>query len=185
LDYADVIRSSIYIFTVAIQLIAIYWTRSRGPTLGLGVSIFAFVLILLVALRNASIDQGRLRLQDGLWAILYVFVGILASFALLQAVIGALSGRITSLAGAMGSFTAFVIAIGLNILGIFVLMAARRGWRWLWMAWLLAALLVGGWLALFNVADEIAAANAPTYLAGGIRTHQTPRTHPFPQRRRG
>ena len=168
LDYADVVRSSIYIFTVAIQLIAIYWTRSRGPTLGLGVSVFAFVLILLVALRNASIDQGRLRLQDGLWAILYVFVGILASFALLQVIVGAVSNRVTSLAGAMGSFTAFVVAIGLNVLGIFVLMAARRGWRWLWMAWLLAALFVGGWLALFNVADEIAAANPPTSLVGQI-----------------
>lgn len=173
LDYADVIRSSIYIFTIAIQLIAIYWTRSRGPTLGLGVSIFAFVLILLVALRNASLDKGRLNLKDVAWALLYVLVGILASFFLLQAIVNALSGRVTSLDGPMGSFTAFVIAIGLNVVGIFILMAARRGWRWLWMAWLLAAAFVAGWLALFNVADEIAAANPPTSFLGRIGSSLT------------
>ncbi len=170
LDYADVIRSSIYIFTIAIQLIAIYWTRSRGPTLGLGVSIFTFVLILLVALRNASLDKGRLNVKDVAWALLYVLVGILASFFLLQLVVGAISGRITTLAGPMGSFTAFILAIGLNVLGIFILMAARRGWRWLWMAWLLAAAFVGAWLALFNVSDEIAAANPPDSLLGSIGT---------------
>ncbi|MBK9054924.1 MAG: O-antigen ligase family protein [Chloroflexi bacterium] len=170
LDVADVIRSSIYIFTVAIQLIAIYWTSSRGPTVGLGVSIFAFVLILLVALRNASLDKGRLSLRDIAVALLYVFVGILAGFMLLQAIVGALSGRIESIAGAMGSFTAFVAAIGLNVLGIFVLMAARRGWRWLWMAWILVAVFVAGWLTLFNVADEIAAANPPTSLLGRTST---------------
>ena len=36
LAVADVIRSSIYIFTLAIQLIAIYWTQSRGPWLVFG-----------------------------------------------------------------------------------------------------------------------------------------------------
>ncbi|UCG25577.1 MAG: hypothetical protein JSW55_06200, partial [Chloroflexota bacterium] len=51
LDAADVIRSSIYIFALAIQLIAIYWTNSRGPFLGLAASMYAFVLILLVTLR--------------------------------------------------------------------------------------------------------------------------------------
>jgi hypothetical protein len=45
LSTADVIRSSIYIFALAIQLIAIFWTQSRGPFLGLAVGIYAFVLI--------------------------------------------------------------------------------------------------------------------------------------------
>lgn len=170
LDYADVIRSSIYIFALAIQLIAIYWTRSRGPTLGLGVSMFAFVLILLVALRNSSLDAGRLQLKDVAWAVLYVLVGILAGFFLFQTLVTLSSQRVESLAGAMGSFVAFVLAIGLNVLGIFILMAARKGWRWLWMAWILVAVFVAGWLALFNVADEIAAANPPTSFLGRTST---------------
>lgn len=168
LDYADIIRSSIYIFTLAIQLIAIYWTRSRGPTLGLGVSIFTFVLILLVALRNASLDKGRLRLPEVVGAVAYVFVGILVGFAILQALISAVGQRVESLAGPFGSFAALLLSIGLNVLGIFILMAARRGWRWLWMAWILAAVFVGGWLALFNVADEVAAANPSSSLIGRV-----------------
>ncbi|MCA9970420.1 MAG: hypothetical protein KC425_09410, partial [Anaerolineales bacterium] len=40
LSYADVIRASIYIFALAIQVLAIYWSFSRGPWLGLGVGLF-------------------------------------------------------------------------------------------------------------------------------------------------
>ena len=36
------------------------------------------------------------------------------------------------------------------------------------MAWILVAVFVAGWLTLFNVADEIAAANPPTSLVGQI-----------------
>ena len=60
----------------------------------------------------------------------------------------------SSLDGAMGSFTAFVAAIGIITLIVFVLMAAGRGWRWLWLSWLLVAALVGTWLVAFNLVSE-------------------------------
>ncbi|KAA3661461.1 MAG: hypothetical protein DWQ04_16450, partial [Chloroflexi bacterium] len=77
---ADVIRSSIYIFTLAIQLITIYWTGSRGPWLGIGAGVFAFVLILLVALRNAETSNQRFQVADGVKAVVLVLGGTAVIF---------------------------------------------------------------------------------------------------------
>jgi len=57
IDTADVIRSAIYVFVLAIQIIAIWWSRSRGPLLGLIASVFTFGLILLVTLRNTKMQR--------------------------------------------------------------------------------------------------------------------------------
>lgn len=145
LAYADVIRSAIYIFTLAIQILAIYWSGSRGPMLGLIVGIFAFILILLVALRNSVADR-RFNLNDGGQALLLVAGGIGVIFVLLLLIL-----RTTSLSAAMASFVAFVGAIAVVTLAIFVMITIRRGWRWLWFSWMLLTLVVGLWLALFNV----------------------------------
>ena len=157
LSYADVIRSSIYIFIVAIQLIAIYWSGSRGPWLGLAAAAFAFILIVLVTLRNASADSGAFRLIEIGKALLMVVGGTLAAFLLVSTLINAIvnSGRLPALAGAMSSFVSFAIAIGLLVVAVFVMIAARRGWRWLWFSWLMLALLVGGWLTMFNFAQPL------------------------------
>jgi uncharacterized integral membrane protein len=70
-----VLRASIYIFALAIQLITIYWSGSRGPWLGLFVGLFAFVLIILVAVRNAAEGTQRFRAVDALKAVGLVVVG--------------------------------------------------------------------------------------------------------------
>jgi len=57
---ADVARAAAYIFILALQLLTIYWSGSRGPLIGLGVGLFSFTLILLVSLRGAA-GAGRAR----------------------------------------------------------------------------------------------------------------------------
>ncbi len=167
---ADVIRSSIYIFTLAIQLITIYWTGSRGPWLGIGAGIFAFVLILLVALRNAESGSSRFRAADGLKALGLVLGGTAVTFTLIILLLNALtaSGQAQSLAGPMASFVAFVAAVGLVVLIVFVMIAARRGWRWLWFSWLLLTVLIGVWLVLFNLPSEITDPYLETPVVGSV-----------------
>jgi len=147
---ADVIRSSIYIFTLAIQLITIYWTQSRGPWIGLAVSLFAFILIVLVSLRQASTKSGRFNIMDAVKAIGFVFIGGGLSYLLFSLLIGAINGRVEALAGPMSSFAAFMGAIGILVLAIFIMIAANRGWRWLWMSWLTIAFIGAAWLMAFN-----------------------------------
>ena len=155
LSYSDVVRSSVYIFTLAIQLVAIYWSQSRGPLLGLLVAMFAFILILLVSLRNAETEQGRFSGADAGRAALMVVLGLGVAFAGLWGLLSVLSGSIGALAGPMTSFAAFIGAIGVTVIAVFVMMAAGKGWRWLWLSWLLLALFLAGWLVVFNLPPEV------------------------------
>ena len=152
LSPADVIRSSIYIFTLAIQLITIYWSGSRGPWIGLFAGLFAFVLIVLVALRNAAGGDGRFQLKDGWKALGLVLLGGMALF-LFSLVLRPLSGTL-GLTAPMSSFVSFVLAVGSVILAIFIMIAAQRGWRWLWLSWIFLSFVLGLWLVAFNLPSE-------------------------------
>lgn len=151
LSSADVIRSSIYIFTLAIQLISIYWSGSRGPWIGLFVGLFAFVLVVLVALRNAAEEGQRFQLADGGKAVLLVVIGVIA-FPVLSWIFGNVFQN--SFSPALYSFLAFVASVGVVILAIFVMIAAQQGWRWLWLSWIMLSLALGSWLILFNLPPE-------------------------------
>lgn len=142
LSYADVVRSSIYIFTLAIQLLAIYWSGSRGPLLALGVGLFAFTLILLVSLRNAAANKGSNRLRDIIPALLFLIPALLALF---------LSGPVGAATTPLMGFAFFIGILLLSVLGIFILMAVGRGWRWLWLGWMLLTAFAATWLVLFNL----------------------------------
>jgi cyclophilin family peptidyl-prolyl cis-trans isomerase/tetratricopeptide (TPR) repeat protein len=170
LSYADVVRSSIYIFALAMQLLAIYWTSSRGPWIGLAVALFAFILILLVSLRNAEGAQRKMGLADVGKALALLLVGVSVSFLVINFLIGQIvgTGRLSSLDGPIASFVAFAAAVGLVTLVIFVLMAMRRGWAWLWLSWMLLALLVAAGLGAFNFADTLDERLGDSPLFGGL-----------------
>lgn len=165
---ADVIRSSVYIFALAIQLIAIYWSGSRGPWLGLGVGLFAFILIVLVSLRNASLDKGRFRLVEVGKAILFVLLGTAVAYTVFYLFLNFLTGRIPSLASGMASFIAFVAAVGTITVAMFIMVAMQRGWRWVWFSWLTLSAVLAIWLILFNLPRESTAQFAETPVAGSV-----------------
>ena len=142
LSYADVVRSSIYIFIFAIQLLTIYWSGSRGPLIALATGLFSFTLVLLVSLRDASGERGALRLKDVALAVTLLIPSIIALLfgnALLQTV------------SSLASFMLYIGVILLSVLVVFLLVALRKGWRWLWLSWLLLTAFVAGWLLLFNI----------------------------------
>ena len=142
LSLADVARSSIYIFALAIQLLAIFWTQSRGPWLGLGVGLFTFILIALVGLRNAAQGDRRLRSAELVWPLVFFFVGAIALV---------LSSVVASSSGATVSLLLFLGVVGILFLLILIFAAARIGWRWLWLGWISLALLLAATLLLGNV----------------------------------
>ncbi len=144
LSYADVIRASIYIFAVAIQIMAMVWTRSRGPFVGIGVGMFAFGLIVLVSLRNAVGDRQRIKGKDIGYA---VGLGSLVLLGLLVASFMPISPS--------NAFLVFAAGIGLSVVAILLLTALGRGWRWLWLSWLTVAGFVGLWVILFNLPQEV------------------------------
>lgn len=144
LSNADVVRSSIYIFTLAIQLVTIYWSGSRGPLLGLAAGLFAFTLVLLVSLRN-TVAQGKFRLADAAPALLFLLPSLLALLV---------SNSIAQATTPLTAFAVFMGVVVLSVLVIFGLVAARRGWKWLWLGWILLTVFMGVWLVLFNIPDD-------------------------------
>ncbi|MEM9773562.1 MAG: tetratricopeptide repeat protein [Chloroflexota bacterium] len=144
LNIADIIRSSIYIFVISIQAMAIYWTFSRGPLLGLLAGIFVFVTIFLVTLRNIDQDESGFTGRDIFFASLGFILGV---FSLI------LAGYLRPTIGDFGALGLSLGSIGLYAIAIFVMVATRTGWRWLWLSWLLLAFYAAIWLGIFNTYD--------------------------------
>jgi tetratricopeptide (TPR) repeat protein len=158
---SDVARSSIYIFILAVQLLTLYWSGSRGPLIGLGVGLFSFVLVLLVSLRDAARPTGDRRghLRQALPAFLFLLPALAALF---------LSQLISTAAGPLVAFAFFFGVVALSVLAIFVLVAARRGWSWLWLGWILLTAFMAGWLLLFNIPSDRAAGWRAVPIVGGV-----------------
>ena len=144
ISYADVPRSGVYIFALAIQLLAIYWSGSRGPLIGLALGLFSFVLLLLVTLRNRVESGQDFRLKD----VLLAFLPLAPLLVMLL-----LSGVVGSVASSVVSFAVFLTGVFLAAGIMLLLVVLRKGWKWLWLSWLLLALMMGGWLLLFNLPE--------------------------------
>lgn len=159
---ADIVRASVYIFTLAIQLLTLYWSGSRGPLIGLAVGLFSFTLVLLVSLRNARVtgeENGRHRSREALPALLFLAPTLVALLA---------SKSISNAAGPLVAFGFFFGVAALSVLAIFVLVAAGRGWKWLWMGWIFLTVLMAGWLLLFNIPSERTAGLRAVPVIGGM-----------------
>ncbi len=154
---ADIVRSSVYIFILAVQLLTLYWSGSRGPLIGLGVGLFSFTLVLLVSLRDAS--GAGVRRRGALPALLFLVPTLLALL---------LSNVVRNAAGPWAAFAFFFGVVALSVLAIFILVAIRRGWAWLWLSWIALTFLVAGWLLLFNIPAERTAGLRTVPIVGGV-----------------
>lgn len=70
---AGVLAGGSYMFVLIIQLLAIYWSQSRGPWLGLASGLYIFILLLLTGLRPRNYRS---------WTAAWVGLGV-AGFVLL------------------------------------------------------------------------------------------------------
>lgn len=96
-DIPTAFAGGAYLFVLVVQLLAIFWTQSRGPWLGLFFGIYLFVLLLFTALRPKNH-----RLWTSVWigigvagAILLVLMNTTSLFSGLRTV--PYVGRLTSL----------------------------------------------------------------------------------------
>lgn len=162
LDTVDIIRASVYIFTLIIQLLALYWSGSRGPLIGLAVGLFSFILILLVSLRNARVDEeGQVARQ--LHGIVPALLFLVPTFAALL-----ISKPISTAVGPVAALGFFFGIVTLSVLAIFVFIIAGLGWKWLWMGWIFLIVLMAGWLLLFNIPPERTQGVRDIPVVGGV-----------------
>jgi len=128
---SDVLRASGYIFLMAVQLMTIWYSRSRGPWLGIIAGGFLFPYLMFILLQQQAAAQET---ESSPW---YRDVGRGLGFGVGTLVLaGLLAGLgILAIPGKYGAY----IGGGLGALtfgGIWLyFVVERKGWRWLWIGW--------------------------------------------------
>ncbi|MCB0208529.1 MAG: tetratricopeptide repeat protein [Anaerolineae bacterium] len=156
-SWGHTILAAVYIFALAIQIITILFSQSRGPMLGIMGASFVMGLLLLLIPRQYAADTGRLSLKEIALAIgfilpLGVASGLTAGLGYaislgLQRLLMAFNYQIEgiSLAG---------VALG-ALLGFFgsytYMISTQKGWRWLWLNWLSISVLAISFVLALNI----------------------------------
>jgi len=134
---ADVLRAAVYIFIFLVQLIAIWYTQSRGPLMGLLAGLAVWGLLGLLALQQAARRERPFRPEDllgdlgrgiafGLGSLAAAGAAAVAFYFVGRAVAGPESSLPQGIA---------MIAAVLALLGVWLaFIVSRRGWRWLWLS---------------------------------------------------
>lgn len=146
-SWGHTILAALYIFAVAVQMIAILFSQSRGPMLGLLGAGFVMGLLVILILRQLDGNPARLSLVEISKSI--VFIGLLglaggvgggAGYLLglgLQKLLLASNYQLEGL-----SLLGAAFGGGLGYFGLYTYMAAaEKGWRWLWVSWFGTAIL--------------------------------------------
>ena len=150
----NMVLATCYVFVLAAQLICIFFSQSRGPMLGLLAGLFSFVLLVLILLRQRAEDQTLLKPSDGVKAIATVILSGLVGFIVGMAG-GVLLGKIGFFGGApdktLLSAIGFFVGIASGVVCIGFMVILRKGWKWLWLAWIIQALVLVAFLIVFNL----------------------------------
>jgi tetratricopeptide (TPR) repeat protein len=140
-SWGHTILSAVYIFALAIQVLTVIFSGSRGPMLGVLGASFVMGLLVVLTLRQLDEDSSRLSLKEVGSGIAFVFP--IALVSALGGLAGYLFGRgleglLTLLNYQVEIVPMLGAALGviLGFLGIYTYMAAaKKGWRWLWLSW--------------------------------------------------
>lgn len=143
----DVLKASGYIFVLAVQLLTLWYSQSRGPWLGIVASAFLFPYLALIVLQRQSPRDGNGK-QGGLGMVLRGLGFGWGSLALA----GALAGLAYLI---FEGPLAIYLALGLALLvfgGLWLyFIVERKGWQWLWIGWGSVGLATALGLILINV----------------------------------
>jgi tetratricopeptide (TPR) repeat protein len=166
-SWGHTVLAAVYIFILAVDLIAVLFSKSRGPLLGLLAGTFFFVFLGLLALYRRSKVTGSISVGDGLRSLLETFaliglggvVGVVWFRMAGPLVVGQTSLDLWPLV-AVGIF----LGVLANVLIIALRSALRSGWSRLWLNWVLLAVFMAGFLVSLNVPESpfIALRSLPT-----------------------
>jgi len=155
---ADILRASVYIFIFLVQLIATWYTQSRGPLMGLLAGLGVWAFLGLLALQRAARQDQPFQPADLVKDVgqgLAFGVGSLVVAgvaALLLYVVGkAIAGPESSLPKGIAMVSLVLVLLGAWL----VFIVNRRGWRWLWISALVMALLFAAGFLVANLNEPV------------------------------
>ena len=155
---ADILRAAVYIFIFLVQLIATWYTQSRGPLMGLlaGLGVWAFLGLLALqhAARQGQPLSPRHLLRDVGQGMAFALGSLAAAGAialLLYFVVKAIVGPESHLPQGVALITLVLVLLGAWL----VFIVNRRGWRWLWISSLVMALLFAAGFLVANLNEPV------------------------------
>lgn len=148
---SDILRASGYIFIIAVQLLTIWYSQSRGPWLGLVAAAVLFPYLALILLQRRALSEK----SDTVSAWMDILKG--AGFGL---GITAVAGGLATLAvlvfkGKTGVYVGGGLAVLVFGGAWLYCVVERKGWRWLWIGWGTVGLAAAALLLLFNIPGPI------------------------------
>ncbi|MCS7261637.1 MAG: O-antigen ligase family protein, partial [Anaerolineae bacterium] len=156
-SWGNTILAAVYIFILAVDVIAVIFSGSRGPMLGLMAGLFFFILLTLLSVYRRYAEPETPPLK---WVV--SSAGEVLLFLLLGSIAGvvafAVLGPVT-VGGARLDYGAMLAlgmlgGVGLNILAIVVrIILARRVWQ-LWLHWSILALAMAAILVAINITSS-------------------------------
>ncbi len=155
---ADIARAAGYIFITAVQLIAIWYTQSRGPLMGLLAGLGVWIFMGLLTLQHAARQEQPFRpsdLRGDLGRGLAFGLGSLAAAGAAAAALYFVSKAIAAPESSLPQWVA-IIGAALILSGLWLAsIANQRGWRWLWISALsIAILFIAGFLTI-NLVEPV------------------------------
>ncbi len=153
-SWGHTVLAAVYIFILAVELITVLFSRSRGPLLGLLAGIFFFVFLGLLSLYRRRETTDSITLGDGLRSLLET-AAPLGFGGVLGVVVFKLAGPIpvgqTSLDLWPLVAAGFLLGVVVNALLVALRAAIHRGWSRLWLNWVLLAVFMAGFLVSLNL----------------------------------
>jgi tetratricopeptide (TPR) repeat protein len=151
-SWGHTILAAVYIFILAVQIITVLFSGSRGPLLGLLAASFVMGLLVMLILRRLNADAASLSIRE---------IGLGIAFVGPLGLAGGLGGGLGYFAGLGLQYLLPVeglpllgAALGglLTFLGLYTFMAAaEKGWRWLWLSWFSIAILAIIFVVTLNI----------------------------------
>ena len=141
-SWGQTILAAVYIFVLAIQVLTILYSGSRGPQIGMMGSFVLFGFLLLLILRQKSENRTPLSIREFGYGLALV-IGLALGTGI-AGLLGFLVGSLVDYLLALGRLQAEGIpllgaALGglIGFSGVYTYFAASgKGWRWLWVSWL-------------------------------------------------
>lgn len=165
-SWANTVLAAVYIFVIAVQILTVLFSGSRGPLIGLLAAFGVMGLLFLLTFRQFDPDSSSLSINEislgwGLVPLLGIAsaaggsFGFILTFGLdwlfLQS--GYEVENLPLLGAAIGGLIGF--------LGLYIYLGAtKKGWRWMWMSWIGLAVVA----VIFVVAMNLRGYGFDTYL---------------------
>jgi len=144
---SDILRAAGYIFIIAVQLLTIWYSQSRGPWLGLVAAAVLFPYLALIMLQRRALTESAAPSQGWMDTLKGAGFGLGA----LAISVGLAALAVLVLKGKTGIYVGGGLAV-LAFGGMWLYcIVEHKGWRWLWIGWGTVGLAAAMGLLLINI----------------------------------